>query len=347
MATGLAVCGAGVGTFLFAPIGEYLLRTYDWKGALLIEAGIILNGSVFGSLLRPLTPPRKKKVKKSDTSDENKQLLKNDETTKPKENGKESTVVKYESDKEAKAPSAYGGNDKAKVQIIVSPSDDAGTDASVENAGTDKKKLIDFDNPSRLSELKSQRTSDRKAASVGDVRFIGNTKKAKEENSSKTGSRTRIRTNSESNEKYSHPLYRKDIFLSGSLLHVAEFRSSPDIRTYLRETTEVPEEDNADGTTNKSSFNRSMKAALDTLKTMLDFTLFADPIFVLACIANVLAMFALFLPFIFIVDLAKSKGVEDTTANYLLSVIGQFLAILMLANNIFYLCENLESQLLF
>ena len=57
MATGMAVCGAGAGCFIFAPAGQWLLDTFDWKNAMLIVAGITLNGCVFGALLRPLTVP--------------------------------------------------------------------------------------------------------------------------------------------------------------------------------------------------------------------------------------------------------------------------------------------------
>ena len=39
-ATGIAVCGSGVGTFIFAPVSKYLVDEYTWKGATLIEAGI-------------------------------------------------------------------------------------------------------------------------------------------------------------------------------------------------------------------------------------------------------------------------------------------------------------------
>ncbi|CAG2171878.1 unnamed protein product [Oppiella nova] len=53
-ATGIAVCGSGMGAFLFAPLCQWLLTVYDWKNALIILAGLILNCVVFGSLMRPL-----------------------------------------------------------------------------------------------------------------------------------------------------------------------------------------------------------------------------------------------------------------------------------------------------
>ena len=59
IATGVAVCGAGVGCFIFAPLGLLLLDKYDWKNAMLFVAGVTLNGCVFGALLRPLQPVRR------------------------------------------------------------------------------------------------------------------------------------------------------------------------------------------------------------------------------------------------------------------------------------------------
>ncbi|XP_054723796.1 monocarboxylate transporter 12-like [Uloborus diversus] len=61
LATGVAVCGSGMGAFIFAPFCQKLLEIYDWKGAMLILAGLTLNCSVFGALMRPLEPgPRQK-----------------------------------------------------------------------------------------------------------------------------------------------------------------------------------------------------------------------------------------------------------------------------------------------
>ncbi|XP_077563614.1 monocarboxylate transporter 5 isoform X3 [Haemaphysalis longicornis] len=54
LATGIAVCGSGMGAFVFAPFCQYLLTVFNWKGALMILAGLSLNCAVFGSLMRPL-----------------------------------------------------------------------------------------------------------------------------------------------------------------------------------------------------------------------------------------------------------------------------------------------------
>ena len=55
LATGISVCGSGVGTFVFAPLGTYLLEQYGWKGANIIFAALCLQCAVFGALMRPLS----------------------------------------------------------------------------------------------------------------------------------------------------------------------------------------------------------------------------------------------------------------------------------------------------
>ena len=54
LATGIAVCGSGVGGFVFAPLSEFLIEMYTWKGAMWIISAICLNGVVVAAFLRPL-----------------------------------------------------------------------------------------------------------------------------------------------------------------------------------------------------------------------------------------------------------------------------------------------------
>lgn len=54
LATGLAMCGSGVGTFIMAPLSAYLLETLKWQGALVAQAGIILICAICGLTFRPL-----------------------------------------------------------------------------------------------------------------------------------------------------------------------------------------------------------------------------------------------------------------------------------------------------
>lgn len=62
---GIAVCGSGFGTFIFAPLTEFLIKNYTWRGALLIIAGIVLNCILFGALFRPLEGKKKEEEEMS------------------------------------------------------------------------------------------------------------------------------------------------------------------------------------------------------------------------------------------------------------------------------------------
>ena len=54
LATGIAVCGSGVGAFVFGILGEVLIEVYGWKGAMWIISAICLNGVVVSALFRPI-----------------------------------------------------------------------------------------------------------------------------------------------------------------------------------------------------------------------------------------------------------------------------------------------------
>lgn len=54
LATGIAVCGSGFGTVVFAPLTNYLITTYQWQGSLLVIAGIVFFCAIFGYMFKPL-----------------------------------------------------------------------------------------------------------------------------------------------------------------------------------------------------------------------------------------------------------------------------------------------------
>lgn len=56
LATGIAMCGSGVGTFLFAPFNEAMIEAVGWRTTLLVQSAIILACTVTGAMYRPLKP---------------------------------------------------------------------------------------------------------------------------------------------------------------------------------------------------------------------------------------------------------------------------------------------------
>ncbi|XP_046586395.1 monocarboxylate transporter 5 isoform X1 [Neodiprion lecontei] len=96
LATGIAVCGSGLGTLVFAPLTGLLITTYGWRGATLIISALVLNCIILGVLIRPLEAPKK------DISLQSLHF---------KENG---SIVKVAGENEQKALQATGGKDRNK-----------------------------------------------------------------------------------------------------------------------------------------------------------------------------------------------------------------------------------------
>ena len=66
-ATGISVCGSGVGTFVFAPLTQHLVEEYGgWRGAAVILAGLFLNMCVCGALFRDLEWTTRRKRRRSE-----------------------------------------------------------------------------------------------------------------------------------------------------------------------------------------------------------------------------------------------------------------------------------------
>nr|CAD7602770.1 unnamed protein product [Timema genevievae] len=52
LATGLGACGTGIGTFVYAPMTQYFIEEYGWRGCILLLAGTFFNMCVCGAVMR-------------------------------------------------------------------------------------------------------------------------------------------------------------------------------------------------------------------------------------------------------------------------------------------------------
>ena len=64
LATGVALMGSQVGTFIFPPLYKHLLDENDWKITTVIIGGLVMNCAVGGALFRPLTHAKQKGMKR-------------------------------------------------------------------------------------------------------------------------------------------------------------------------------------------------------------------------------------------------------------------------------------------
>lgn len=125
------------------------------------------------------------------------------------------------------------------------------------------------------------------------------------------------------------PLYRKDIFFSGSVLNLPEFQSQGNMNAYLTSITSIPMEI----AMSTCRFEDEMDEGLmpspccgpeirTVFMEMMDFSLLKSPIFMLICLSNILAFAGFYVPFVYTNARALELGIEPNSAAMLLSVIG-------------------------
>ncbi|XP_026878802.2 monocarboxylate transporter 2 [Electrophorus electricus] len=68
IANGFAMAGSPVFLSTLAPLNQYLINAFGWRGSFLILGGLLLNCCVAGSLMRPLPQPEKTTEKDKDTT---------------------------------------------------------------------------------------------------------------------------------------------------------------------------------------------------------------------------------------------------------------------------------------
>ncbi|CAL4105294.1 unnamed protein product, partial [Meganyctiphanes norvegica] len=68
LATGIAVAGSGIGTFVFAPLIQYFIDNFGWRLTLIFLSGIFLNMVVSGMLMRDLKWKKRKKPQSNDAN---------------------------------------------------------------------------------------------------------------------------------------------------------------------------------------------------------------------------------------------------------------------------------------
>ncbi|XP_019864725.1 monocarboxylate transporter 3 isoform X2 [Aethina tumida] len=413
LATGIAVCGSGVGTFVFAPLATMLKEEFGWRGATLILAGMILNCVIFGALMRPLEYPK-------DSGEKPLLIRMAEERRIQMERGSiggsyfmvqlpDGTMEKRMKQPLNVDPGVHSSLnlDQLAPGTPITPIPTVPTLPTIaegriqERGGSGSPSPVDSNadikkNP-RLDEIKEQEKTRKEPAtteefnannkmprnasqpaftthhqglpkngsvptfdrirktSVGE-RFkptLDPIKSKSRGNMSSNGDMRRLRNNSTGSflsrnnnsevdveslqytSKLSlprekslmvRPLSRKDIFYSGSIVNLPEYhQSQKSLTNYRQSIMSIPKMRSADDDGSPGDIcpclvlPDSFKSALST---MMDMSLLKDPVFMFIGISNFFGMAGLYVPFVFLVDVAVKDGIEMAKASLLLSIIG-------------------------
>jgi len=301
-ATGIAVCGSGLGTFIMAPVTEGLITALGWEYAILITACLVLSCIAFGCLMRPLESSQASASKKDEQPEEEKPLtLSNGFTTgEPMtENGKpqnghiilsppelqvNGTAVPYIQPFAQQMGMANGAkpggsiNGKYNEMARMAMSHPAFLNQA------EQRPQVVFGSHSQFENIKKRQMS---AAASGVI------------------------------------MARKDIFYSGSLYNIPEFKDNP--HTYRRSMRKIATE-----TGQLSRGEENAKICCCTVsdknarvfRQMVDFSLFRDPIFLMYAVSNFLTSIGFNVPYVYTVDRARGWDIDEKEAAFLLSIIG-------------------------
>ena len=136
-----------------------------------------------------------------------------------------------------------------------------------------------------------------------------------------TDSQTNSRRGSKAD--VSRPMYRDDIFFSGSLAKLPQYRSQTSLG-YHMSVTHMPTRRDIEEDEQGGACKMCPEAVRRTLSTMLDVSLFKDYSFILLVASGAMTMMGFFVPFIYITARAKAADISEETAVFFVSSIGVF-----------------------
>uniref|UniRef100_A0A146M148 Monocarboxylate transporter 5 n=1 Tax=Lygus hesperus TaxID=30085 RepID=A0A146M148_LYGHE len=296
MATGIAVCGSGFGMFLMSPLLGFLINRLEWRRTILITGGMMLSCVGFGALFRPLETTVEDVEKGSELkpleakTKEEHQL--NGQPPQISLNGKTPTSPTSNGTSDGDSPTQNGPKRPHSIH---------GAQGILDNVATptisDKARLA-------LSQPQLQQVPEppRKSAFGSgimyrkDVLYGGSLANLQHHN----------RSNSHvDNRKMSH---------HGSRHHMTHGEEKPLMRN-RRKSSRLDDRPRFCGIP-------CAQETADTLQEMLDCSLFLEPVFILYVISNFFTSIGFNVPYVYIVKLASDRGVDEDSANLLLSVVG-------------------------
>ncbi|XP_012215065.1 monocarboxylate transporter 12 isoform X2 [Linepithema humile] len=335
LATGIAVCGSGIGAFLLAPISDILVKNYGWRGALLFQAGMLLNCAIFGAMFRPLKPTRIKVKNTPETAAlEVKSTLIGQNVSTTSLHCVQPNRSRF-----------FGTNNNTEYPTAAEL---LGSSPNIVNATKSLHSLHKVYMETQILERKLSTSEKRLSVPIyPDLDTVNNEEKIAEENNLLSGDLerlngkvptirrhtiSRLRTDSECSQKSlkmgkrnpkdpQRPFYRDDIFYGGSLNRLPHYRSQQSSVGYhmsvtrLPTATDVAEEESGTCYLCPESVRR-------ILTTMLDLSLLRSPSFLILAISGGLTMMGFYTPFMYVADRAIKADINESTAMFLVSVIG-------------------------
>ncbi|KAK3601880.1 hypothetical protein CHS0354_041814 [Potamilus streckersoni] len=352
LATGLAVCGTGIGTFVFAPLTEYLTSQYTWRGTMLIFAGISLNLVVCGALFRPLEFSPEQKTRRAlllfermsashasipltplsrsrhaSNSDE----LEDNNSDSDNNNSSESDSLEYLSYSQVELPTFLKNKKKLPPNVMKEIKENRGNleqilhnyFMSMENMPS-AELIID---PKDMLTITTSKSGEDHVVLVSEANGNCMSRSHKRDGKVCSDRPVKKRTVYFRTPEYV-PLLRRDVFFRGNIFfrgNLTKLASMPKKSSSCPELYKSTFDDESSDEEETCFFWRILhfpKHVKKLLKIMFDPKIFKNPLFVLFAVSNFILYFWYDVPYVFIVDRIVEFGAEETEASFLISILG-------------------------
>ncbi|KAK6623783.1 hypothetical protein RUM44_010639 [Polyplax serrata] len=347
LAIGLGACGTGVGTLIYAPLTQFLIEEYGWRGTVLLLAGTFFNMCVCGALMRD--PKWLSQEVSKQESLKNVSSYSTMQDAEVQSNGNSSFYLSTNADDNSKfvqysegcnlptvrsavnLPTFLNGQEKVPVEVLEQFSNNRMLlDALLDNYSP----LLQFNNKpdktkSRRSSEDSQKlhsgskpgtnTNSLEKTPIGaDKNCIGNVLPSTESQQTSLPSNRNgiLKSGKDSGQHYLKGirLHRNSVMYRGAMLNIPKYRlrasSCPDI--FRNSMTTIAKE-------NEEKWYADI---LELLKTMFDFSMFVELHFLLISVATILLFIWLIVPYFYLAEHVTRRGYTEVEASFLLSIIG-------------------------
>lgn len=342
LATGIGVCGSGIGTFVFAPVCAALVKAIGWRKSVAVQGLMILSCIAFAWTYKPVKPTKLKNLKNKDDSLEKPELVMDSSKLNP------TTRLKMEKAlANMKADSTNSLNENnATIPRMLGVSNNAAYPTAAQVWKSDYHKVyhtVHVPHHHRIAQVynKEKRPGipfmniqDEKAK---DVKNENTTPLLDQEDGLKPvimtsrrhtiGERRTKALGDENAKKKSlvgveinRPMYRDDIFFNASLTRLPQYTSQSSL-AYKLSVTRPPTQHEIEEEVNKEC-RFCPESIRRPLATMLDISLLKSVSFLVLAISGLLTMLGFFVPFVYLKDRAVLGGIDRSKAVWLISTIG-------------------------
>ncbi|XP_030244994.1 monocarboxylate transporter 12 [Drosophila navojoa] len=306
LATGIAVCGSGFGTFVFAPLTELLIGSYGWRGAMLIIGGVVLNCIIFGAMFRPLEAPRPKarKHKKAAIMDQNVTPAELEPLKAQVTGTKPATDQYLQLPQRLDAP-VNGGNGLCRSNSVghnLKPTLNNNSNGQINGQSLNTPITV-----------KSNSNDDLGRTYASQPQLMPLRETHRERSASGT-------------------MYRPDALYQGSLHNIPEYASSRNDLSHSRAGSGIIKRYGSLRQSHPLAQSQEMtkccgciscsKETRDTFAEMMNFSLLKDVIFVIFAVSNFCTSIGFNMPYLYVVSQAETLDISKKDASYLIASIG-------------------------